>query len=81
MALAFRLQKAGYTPTELTTEAAVSLEPDGERFHNTCSALALRATVPDLSQPSFPEIAKDAELNCPVSRALKIEITLDAKLV
>ena len=30
MALAFQLQGAGYTPTELSTEAAVSLEPEGE---------------------------------------------------
>src|SRR4030095_16530062 len=27
MALAFQLQSAGYTPTELSTEAAVSLDP------------------------------------------------------
>ena len=30
MALAFLLQAKGYTPTELTTEAAVSLDPDGQ---------------------------------------------------
>jgi hypothetical protein len=29
MALAFQLQAAGYTPTELSTEAAVSLESEG----------------------------------------------------
>jgi osmotically inducible protein OsmC len=29
MVLAFQLQTAGYTPTQLTTEAAVSLEPEG----------------------------------------------------
>ena len=29
MALAFQLQTAGYTPTALSTEAAVSLDPDG----------------------------------------------------
>jgi organic hydroperoxide reductase OsmC/OhrA len=28
MALAFQLQGAGYTPTELNTEAAVTLEPE-----------------------------------------------------
>jgi osmotically inducible protein OsmC len=81
MALAFALQKAGYTPTELTTEAAVSLEPDLERFHITRSALTLRATIPAISQARFAEIAKDAELTCPVSRALTTEIMLDAKLV
>ena len=32
MALAFRLQSAGYTPTELDTEAAVTLEPEGQGF-------------------------------------------------
>ena len=32
MALAFGLQAGGYTPTELTTEAAVTLEPEGQGF-------------------------------------------------
>src|SRR6266853_4001814 len=32
MALAFRLQRAGYTPTELNTEAALTLEPEGQGF-------------------------------------------------
>src|SRR5882757_6858152 len=43
MALAFQLQAAGYTPTELVTEAAVSLEPEGQGFTITWSALSLRA--------------------------------------
>jgi lipoyl-dependent peroxiredoxin len=80
MALAFQLQKAGYTPTELSTEAAVSLEPEGEGFRITRSALTLRAQVPNLSDAQFAELAKGAEVNCPVSKALKAEITLDAKL-
>src|SRR6202021_3740149 len=46
MALAFRLQAAGYTPTELHTEAAVSLEPEGQGFSVKRSALSLRASVP-----------------------------------
>ena len=32
MALAFRLQAAGYVATELSTEAAVTLEPEGQGF-------------------------------------------------
>jgi len=81
MALAFQLQAAGYTPTELSTEAAVSLDPDGQGFRISRSALTLRATVPKLDQPTFAALAKDAEQNCPVSKVLKAEITLDAKLV
>jgi osmotically inducible protein OsmC len=80
MALAFQLQTAGYTPTELSTEAAVSLDPDGQGFRISSSALTLRATVPNLDQATFARIARDAEQNCPVSKVLKAEITLDAKL-
>jgi lipoyl-dependent peroxiredoxin len=81
MALAFGLQGAGYTPTELNTEAAVSLDPEGQGFRISRSVLTLRAEVPNLDQSTFTRIAKDAEQNCPVSKVLKAEITLDAKLV
>ena len=81
MALAFQLQAAGYTPVELSTEAAVSLDPDGKGFRISRSALTLRASVPNLDEATFARLAKDAELNCPVSKVLKAEISLDAKLV
>src|SRR5262249_55776546 len=53
MALAFQLQAAGYTPTELMTEAAVSLEPEGQGFRINRSALTLRASVPNLDEAKF----------------------------
>ena len=81
MALAFGLQAGGYTPTELTTEAAVTLESEGQGFRITRSALTLRAQVPNLDQAAFARMASDAEKNCPVSKVLKAEITLDAKLI
>jgi osmotically inducible protein OsmC len=81
MALAFQLQGGGYTPTELSTEAAVTLDPDGQGFRITRSALTLRANAPNLDQATFARIAEEAEKNCPVSKALNAEITLDAKLV
>jgi lipoyl-dependent peroxiredoxin len=81
MALAFGLQGGGYTPTELSTEAAVTLEPEGKGFRITRSALTLRAQVPDLDETKFAEMARDAEKNCPVSKVLNAEIILDAKLI
>ena len=80
MALAFQLQGAGFTPTELSTEAAVSLEPEGQGFRITRSALTLRANVPNLDQAAFDKMAGEAEKNCPVSKVLNAQITLDAKL-
>jgi osmotically inducible protein OsmC len=80
MALAFGLQGAGFTPEEIRTEAAVSIEPEGGGFRITRSALTLRAKIPGLDGARFLELARDAEKNCPVSKVLNAEITLDAKL-
>ena len=81
MALAFQLERAGLSPTELATEAAVTLEPEGQGFKISRSALTLRGEVPGIDAESFARLAGDAEKNCPVSKLLKAEITLDAKLV
>jgi lipoyl-dependent peroxiredoxin len=81
MAVAFGLQSAGYTPTELSTEAAVTLISEGQGFRISRSALSLRARVPNIDEATFTRLASDAEKNCPVSRVLNAEITLDAKLI
>jgi osmotically inducible protein OsmC len=80
MALAFELQRAGVTPTELRTEAAVSLDQDGAGFRISRSALTLRGRVPGIDTAKFLELAQSAEKNCPVSKVLNAEITLDAAL-
>jgi osmotically inducible protein OsmC len=80
MALAFELQMAGFTPTELAAEAIVSLEKEGQGFRISRSALTLRAQVPGIERAKFDELAKSAEHNCPVSKVLNAEITLDATL-
>ena len=80
MQLAFLIQREGAQAEELSTEAAVSLVPDGEGFKIDRSALTLRAKVPGLDQAKFEELARTAEKSCPVSRLLNAEITLDAKL-
>ena len=81
MAVAFQMQAAGITAEELRTEAAVSLEKDGAGFRISRSALTLRAKVPNLDEAKFSQMAHEAEKNCPVSKVLNAEITLDAKLI
>jgi lipoyl-dependent peroxiredoxin len=80
MTLAFVLQGAGYTPTELTVEAAVTIEPEGEGFRISRSVLTLRAQVPNLGQAPFAQMVSGAEKNCPVSKVLNAPIMVDAKL-
>ena len=80
MALAFQLQGAGFTPTELRTEAAVHLDQEGQGFKISRSELKLTAQVPGIDADKFGELARAAELNCPVSKVLKAEISLDWQL-
>ena len=80
MALAFQLQGAGFTPTELATEAAVTLVPEGGGFKISKSALTLQAKVPNIDRAKFEELARAAEKNCPVSKVLNAEITMDFTL-
>jgi osmotically inducible protein OsmC len=37
--------------------------------------------VPNLDEAKFSQMAHEAEKNCPVSKVLNAEITLDAKLI
>jgi lipoyl-dependent peroxiredoxin len=81
MALAFALTGAGFIPTRISTAAAVTIEPEGAGFKISRSALALEASIPNISREQFQKIAEGAKAACPVSRVLNAEITLDWKLV
>jgi lipoyl-dependent peroxiredoxin len=72
---------AGYTPKELDVEAAVAIEPEGEGFRISRSALTLRTHVPNLDQAAFAQMVSGAEKNCPVSKVLNAAITVDANLI
>jgi osmotically inducible protein OsmC len=72
---------AGFTLTELNVGVAVTIEPEGQGFRISRSALTLRAKVPGLDEATFARMASEAEKNCPVSKVLNAVITLDAKLI
>lgn len=76
MKLSFILGAAGFTPDSIETTCEVTLE-DGAINH---SHLTVKATVPGIDAAKFKECAEDAKANCPVSKALSMEITMDATL-
>lgn len=80
MALSFALAGAGYTDGTLETEAAVKLEQDGQGFKVARSDLTLRASVPGIDPDRFASIAAEAKANCPISKLLNAEITLEHTL-
>ncbi|MFN8360431.1 MAG: OsmC family peroxiredoxin [Candidatus Kapaibacterium sp.] len=77
MKLAFNLQAAGYTATELQTDCVIVLE-NGEI---TQSNLTLRAVVEGIEYSAFEELVKDAEANCPVSKLLHTQISVTFELM
>lgn len=80
MALAFALAESGFKATEMKTLAKVSLDKEGSGFAIKDVQLTLTARIPEIDDKKFQEIASAAKANCPVSKALKVPISLSATL-
>ena len=80
MALSLMLGEAGFVADEMNTSAKVTLEQVADGFAITASHLTLSAKIPKIDQATFDSIVAKAKAGCPVSKVLKTEITLDAKL-
>ncbi len=77
MALSFALAKAGHEQGSLDSTATVTLEKDGDGFKVTRSDLTVTGTVPDIDAAKFTELAKEAKANCPISKLLTADISLE----
>ncbi|CAN5367670.1 OsmC family protein [soil metagenome] len=79
MAFSNVLAQAGHAPEQLNTSATVTFQP-GEGI--TKSALEVVGRVPGLDASEFEDAAKQANENCPVSKALAgvPEISIKARL-
>ncbi|TXC74032.1 OsmC family protein [Sphingorhabdus soli] len=80
MALSFGLAKAGHSDGTLETKAVVSLDKEGDGFSVTKSALTLSATIDGITAEDFAKAAAEAKVNCPLSKLLNCEITLEHSL-
>jgi osmotically inducible protein OsmC len=82
MALSLALQQAGFTAEVLNTTATLTMENlPATSWTVTAILLETTAKVPGIPADKFAEVAAGAKAGCPISRLLKAEITLDAKLV
>ena len=81
MALSFQLNAAGFTATELKTEATVTIEKVDTANRITNINLEVSGTIPDITDDKFQELANNAKIGCPISVALSaVPITMRAKL-
>ena len=77
MKLSFVLGEAGFTPDDLTVTCTVNLE-GGAIIE---SHLKLVAKISGISKEKFLECAESAKANCPISKSLNTNITMEAELV
>lgn len=82
MALSNELDKKGYTPKSVNTEARVELEKTEAGFTITTITLDTRVEVAGVDDETFQKTTEEAKSGCPVSRALAgVEIKLQAELI
>lgn len=77
MKLSFNLSAANFKPESLHTKCVIVLENGSI----TESNLSLEAKVSGIGQSEFETLVQDAKLNCPISKLLNTNISLEFKLL
>jgi len=80
MALSGQLGNAGLTAESINTTASVTLEKTDAGFTITAVHLDVTAKIPGAEQQAFETAANNAKGGCPISRLLKAQITMEARL-
>jgi lipoyl-dependent peroxiredoxin len=80
MALSAQLGTENKTAEKIETSAEVTLLKTDAGFTVTAVHLKVRAKIPGATPPDFLKAAEAAKANCPISRLLKAEITMEARL-
>jgi len=84
MALSGGLEKNGTPPKKISTSAECTVEKVDAGFQITTMKLDVNATVANIDDAKFQEIAKATLTGCPVSKAFSggsIKLELNARLV
>jgi lipoyl-dependent peroxiredoxin len=80
MALSGALEKAGHKPERIETTARVHLEKQEGGFGVTRIELETNGKVPGIDDATFRKHAEEAKQGCPVSRLLRADISVSARL-
>ncbi len=76
MKLSFLIVAAGFVAESINTAAKVTLD----QGKITTVDLTVTAKVPGMSAEQFADAAQNAKENCPISKSLNADITLNATL-
>lgn len=76
MKLAFTLDVAGYVPEQLDVNCEVVFEAGAVKS----STLTLKAKIAGIDKAKFDELVSESGKNCPISKLLNAEITVNGTL-
>jgi osmotically inducible protein OsmC len=80
MALSLMLGESGIRPERIDTTATVTLEKLESGFTVTRVHLDVTVTAPGADRAKFEAAATRAKINCPISKVLRADISMDARL-
>lgn len=81
MAMSLGLGEKDLKADEINASAKVTLSEVDGGFAVTKVHLDVSAKIPGISEADFQEVAEATKKNCPISKLLTADITMDAKLV
>jgi osmotically inducible protein OsmC len=80
MALSLQLGEAGIKPERIETKATITFEKLDAGFTITRSHLDVTVRAPGADRAKFDAAAQKAKTGCPLSKVLRAEISMDARL-
>ena len=80
MAFSAELGKTGIVPDAISVTATVSLDKTDAGWTVTASHLDVTVKIPGADKTQVLGIANVAKLGCPISRLLRANVTMDAKV-
>lgn len=81
MALSAQLGTANLVPEQLETNATLAFDKTEAGWTVTSIHLAVAGKVPGADDATFQRLASNAKKDCPISRLLNTNITMEAKLL
>lgn len=80
MAFSGELEKRNLSPETIDARASVALEKSGDGFAITSIHLSVTANVPGGERSLIEDAARAAKENCPVSKLLNTEISMELNI-
>ena len=80
MALSAELGKANITPESIHTTANITMDKTDAGWTVTESHLDVAAKIPGVDPAKFTAASNAAKAGCPISRLLKANVTMNARL-